>query len=151
MTDAAEVKITGPTTGISISSLQVDDEVNSWCGKCKGWAAHKVKTLQAPKPPKSVCLSCKAVHQVRFVEPGKKKSRTERKEMPDVPPWPELVAGADPDAATKYTIMSNFEVGELVMHKTFGMGCVIAVPTEQRVQMSFESGIKWLLQNHAGR
>ncbi len=151
MTDAAKKATASPSGRVNIKTLQVDDEVNCWCGKCKGFRAHKVKTLQPPKPPKSVCLTCRAVHQVRLQEPGTKKSRSDRKEMPDVPPWPELVAGVDPDTASSYHIMGNFEIGELVMHKSFGLGCVIAVPTEQRAQMSFESGVKWLLQNHAGR
>ena len=142
-----------PTTPskVNIMTLKVDDEVTSWCGhsKCKGFRVHTVKTLQAPKPPKAVCNNCRAVHQVRLYEPGTKtKSKNDRPSMPEVAPWPELVAGINPDDATKYMITGNFELDEFVMHKSFGLGKVIQIGTEQRARISFESGIKWMLQNH---
>ncbi len=142
-----------PTTPskVNIMTLKVDDEVTSWCGhsKCKGFRVHTVKTLQAPKPPKAVCNNCRAVHQVRLYEPGTKtKSKSDRPSMPEVAPWPELVAGINPDDATKYGITKNFELDEFVLHKSFGLGKVIQIGTENRARMSFESGIKWMLQNH---
>ena len=130
----------------TLSSLEVDDEVDSWCGKCGDFTPHKVKTLQPPKPPKSVCLTCKAIHQVRFQKPGSKKPSSSVKS--NIPPWSELVEGADPAQATKYTITGNFEKGDFIMHKTFGLGCVVTVSGRHRAQMSFESGVKSMIQNH---
>ena len=130
----------------AISSLLLGDEVDSWCGKCGGFRLHKVNTLQPPKPPKSVCLTCKAVHQVRYQQPGSKKSGSN--ELANIPPWPELIAGVDPDQATPYTITGSFKNDELIMHKTFGLGRVVVVSNRHRAQMSFESGIKLLVQNH---
>jgi hypothetical protein len=130
----------------TISSLEIDDEVDSWCGKCGGFKPHKVNTLQPPKPPKSVCLTCKAIHQVRFQQPGSKKAGAS--DLANIPPWPELVEGVNPDLATQYTIIGNFKAGDLIMHKTFGLGCVVTTSGRHRVQMLFESGVKWLVQNH---
>ena len=130
----------------TLASLEINDEVNSWCGKCGGFTAHKVNSLQPPKPPKSVCLTCKAIHQVRFQQPGSKKAGTSS--ISHIPPWPELIEGADPDQATKYTITGNFDEGDVIIHKTFGLGCVVTVSGRHRAQMSFESGVKVLIQNH---
>ena len=136
-----------PPPKINIQALQVDDEVTSWCGKCKGFTLHRVKTLQAPKPPKSVCLTCKAVHQVRLVEPGKKKKAgTDR---PNLPSWDVLTADAEPELAPKYMITGNFEYGDFIMHSKFGLGCVVEVLTDERVQVSFEAGVKLLIQNYS--
>ena len=137
-----------PPKKIDIQALQVDEEVTCWCGKCKTFRPHTVKTLQPPKPPKSVCLTCRAVHQVRLVEPGTKKARGDGPAMPDVAPWPELVAGVNPDDATKYVITGSYQVEDFVMHKLFGLGKVVQIGTTQRARISFEVGIKWMLQNH---
>ena len=136
---------------VNIMTLKVDDEVTSWCGhsKCKGFRVHTVKTLQPPKPPKGVCANCRAVHQIRLYEPGtNKKSRSDSPSMPEVAPWPELVLGVNPDDATKYLITSGFELDEFVLHKTFGLGKVIQIGTQNRARVSFEIGVKWMLQNH---
>lgn len=137
-----------PPKKIDIQALQVDDEVNCWCGKCKTFRPHTVKTLQPPKPPKSVCLTCRAVHQVRLVEPGTKKARGDGPSMPEVAPWPELVAGVNPADATKYNMTGNYQVDDFVMHKLFGLGKVVQIGTINRARISFEVGIKWMLQNH---
>lgn len=130
----------------TLSSLQINDVVDSWCGKCGGFMPHKVNTLQPPKAPKSVCLTCKAIHQVRFQKPGTKKSAPSV--ISNIPPWSELTEGADPDQATKYTITGDFEEGDLVMHKTFGLGRVVSISSQQRAKISFESGVKLMIQNH---
>jgi len=135
---------------VNIMTLKVGDEVTSWCGhsKCKGFRVHTVKTLQPPKPPKAVCTNCRAVHQVRLYEPGTKKKASDGPSMPEVAPWPELVLGINPDDATKYGITKGFDLDEFVMHKTFGLGKVIQIGTENRARISFEVGIKWMLQNY---
>jgi hypothetical protein len=130
----------------TLASLEINDEVDSWCGKCGDFTPHKVKTLQRPKPPKSVCLTCKANHQVRFQKPGTKKPKA--RVVSNIPPWSELIEGADPEQATKYTITGNFEEGDLIMHKTFGLGRVVALSGQYRAKMSFESGVKLMIQNH---
>ena len=132
---------------VSVSSLNVDDEVNSWCGKCKTFTAHRVKTLQPPKPPKSVCLDCKAVHQVRLTQPGTKKAKS-RKETLNIPSWDVLTADAEADLAPKYMVTGNFEYGDFILHKSFGLGCIVEVLSEERIQVSFESGVKQLIQNY---
>lgn len=136
-----------PAARISIKDLQVGDEVESWCGKCKEFTLHKVKTLQLPKPPKSNCLTCRALHQVRYEEPGKKKKGNSKDDIP-LPSWPELVAGVTANDATTYGIQGNFEVADVVLHKTFGLGRVVQVGTETRVRISFQAGVKWLIQNY---
>jgi hypothetical protein len=133
---------------VDIQTLAVDDAVTCWCGKCKTFRPHTVKTLQPPKPPKSVCLTCRAVHQVRLVEPGTKKARTEDRALVQVAPWPELVAGVNPDDATRYAITGNYQPDDFVMHKLFGLGKVVQIGTMQRARIAFEVGIKWMLQNH---
>ena len=54
---------------LDIQKLEVGEEVVSWCGKCKDFTLHTAKVLQPPKPPKSVCLTCRAIHQIRL-KPG---------------------------------------------------------------------------------
>jgi hypothetical protein len=130
----------------TLASLEINDVVDSWCGKCGDFTPHKVKTLQPPKPPKSACTTCKAIHQVRYQKPGSKKSTPNAKS--DLPPWSELIEGASPEHATQYTITGNFEEGDLIMHKTFGLGCVVTVSGRHRAQMSFESGVKSMIQNY---
>ncbi len=134
---------------IDIQALKVDEEVTCWCGKCKTFTHHTVKTLQPPKPPKSVCLTCRAVHQVRLHEPGTKKKLKDGPAMPEVAPWPELVAGVNPDDATKYAIGDNFQLDDFVMHKLFGLGKVVRIDHEKRARISFEAGIKSMIQNTA--
>ena len=91
-----------PTTPskVNIMTLKVDDEA-PWCGhsKCKGFRVHVVKTLQPPKPPKAVCTNCRAVHQCGS-EPGTKTKSSAIAPQCPRSPWPELVAGINPEDAT---------------------------------------------------
>ena len=87
------------------------------------------------------------VHQVRLVEPGKKKKAgTDR---PNLPSWDVLTADAEPELAPKYMITGNFEYGDFIMHSKFGLGCVVEVLTDERIQVSFEAGVKLLIQNYS--
>jgi hypothetical protein len=104
--------------------------------------------LQPPKPPKSVCLTCRAIHQVRLVEPGKKKSSKDPLDELNIAPWPELVADVNPDDATAYNIRTGYELDEFVMHKKFGLGKVVQIQGEHRVRISFEIDLKWMVQNY---
>ena len=142
MTDTTQT----PPKKKTLASLEIDDLVDSWCGKCGEFTPHKVNTLQPPKPPKSVCLTCKAIHQVRFQKPGSKKPAPSV--ISNIPPWSELIEGADPEKAKQYTITGNFEEADLIMHKTFGLGRVVTITGLYRAQMSFESGVKVMIQNH---
>ena len=51
--------------------------------------------------------------------------------------------------APKYAITGNFEYGDFIMHSKFGLGCIVEVLTEERIQVSFEAGVKLLIQNYS--
>ena len=131
--------------------LLVGAKVSSWCGKCKGWRWHTVKTLQPPKPPKANCDACRTIHQVRLQQPGTKSSRGDGPKLPNVAPWPELVAGIDPQAATAYEMSSSYALNQFIMHSKFGLGKVIQASHERRVLVSFETGMKLMTQNYKKR
>jgi hypothetical protein len=148
-----EEEDTHPTSPskVNVMNLLVGNEVSSWCGKCKGWRMHTVKTLQPPKPPKANCNACRTIHQVRLQQPGTKSAKSDGPKLPNVAPWAELVAGIQSADARPYTITGGYVLDEFVMHSKFGLGKIIQASHERRVLISFETGIKLMSQNYKAR
>ena len=135
---------------IDFDTLDAGDRVKSWCGKCKGFRMHTVqaKSLVAGKSPKSICMTCNAVHLVRYHRPGTRKKSTKKREV--VNPaltWMTLVGEAEVEEWKPYKISGTYSKDDFVEHRKYGKGKVVKVLDKYKVQIIFEVETKTMLQN----
>jgi len=133
---------------VPFETLGVGDVVRCWCGRCKDFRQHNVKALNPDgKPPSSVCITCKAVHRVRYYRPGAKKKAAKKPPAPVINPWIALCEGVLADDCTDYAIAGTYVREEFISHSVFGIGKISEIIGPTKVRVTFEAGSKILLQN----
>ena len=133
---------------VPFDTLDVGDVVRCWCGRCKDFRQHNIKALNPDgKPPSSVCITCKAVHRVRYYRPGAKKKAAKKPPAPVINPWIALCEGVSAEDCTAYAISGLFAREEFINHSAFGIGKITEIIGPTKVRVTFEAGSKILLQN----
>ena len=132
-----------------MKQLKVSDEMESYCGKCRMVLAHSVVALLDGVPVKVRCLTCSSDHKPRN-EPGRSVS-SERKKKPKTTSaklsvWQERMLSLSDTAAIPYTISKTYCVDDLILHKKFGKGIILRIPSPEKIITLFDSGEKMLLQ-----
>jgi hypothetical protein len=61
--------------------------------------------------------------------------------------WEELMAMADMEGVRPYRMHETYAKGDVIRHKTFGMGIVVREVNPQKIQVSFKDGVKLLACN----
>ena len=132
--------------------IKPGSEVLSVCGKCKLTLAHVVIAMKKNGSiGKCECNTCGAVHLYR--DPDKpKKTRTTKtrisKEESAALAWNTALAEAS--ASSKpYAMTSEFAIGDLIQHPTFGKGIVQELINHNKIKIVFESGEKILIHTRS--
>ncbi|MCB1153084.1 MAG: hypothetical protein H6684_13120 [Deltaproteobacteria bacterium] len=135
---------------MSTKALSVGGEVEAKCGACKAVRSHVIIAMVDGRPARVECLACHAVHNYRPAVPEK----TVRKHMTAsaAPRRSSSSSGSkasgrvmlDPDNAVDYSPKGNFEPGQTLRHKTFGLGLILRVEPK-RMTVSFGSDVKMLI------
>ena len=129
---------------IDLTALDVGEKLRCWCGKCKDFRQHRVKGFTPGKPPRTVCLTCNAVHYARLYRPGTRKKKKAQKAAPVVNRWKELVENNETEAV-EYSMQGAFVRDDFIDHKKFGLGKVIELIASNKIRVIFEEGTKVLL------
>ncbi|PIE03282.1 MAG: hypothetical protein CSA81_02835 [Acidobacteria bacterium] len=139
-----------------MKQLRVSDELDSYCGKCKMDLAHSIVAMDGNKPVKVRCLTCQSEHKPRK-KPGSssttRKRKTASKASSKKKPSAWLLSmekWSDIDAVP-YTISQTYLTGNFILHKKFGRGIVLKVPSPDMIIALFEVGEKMLLQGKTKR
>jgi hypothetical protein len=131
--------------------IKVGGEVDAFCTKCELTLAHTVHAVVAGKPVKVECNTCHAVHRYRGPAgsgAGRSGPRAERpaRAKPEVSSFDELLAGKRVSEARPYSAKSTYAVDEVVDHPIFGRGFVSAIRDAGKVEITFRSDVKILVQ-----
>lgn len=122
----------------------VGKDIDAWCNKCKLMLAHVVVALKGGAPYKVQCNTCEANHVYRSGEPGTRK-RASRKKAPKPTDWERAMAKQDEESAIKYATSASFGAGDLIEHKTLGLGLVTDLKGPGKIAVMFEGGDKVLM------
>jgi hypothetical protein len=134
--------------------LKVGGEVDSWCTKCEMNLAHTIHAVVDHKPVKVECNTCHAVHKYR-PPPGAKpvktvgnrpaaaRSMVEKKKTIS---FDELLQSRDLASAARYSPKSVYKIDQVIEHPTFGLGFVSAVRDAQKIEVTFRTDVKVLVQ-----
>ncbi len=123
-------------------AAKVGSEVRSICGKC-GDVWHVVVALAGGRIAQVECGDCGARHRYRTATGSRSGTARARKKAPEKKP---LVQADTSRPRRPFSPKDTYEVGDRVVHPTFGEGVVQATLGPTKVEVLFESGPKRLVQ-----
>ena len=129
-------------------------EVDSYCTKCKMVLAHTILAVNKGKIARVRCNTCQGEHAYKARPPGvkappkpKKKKEAKGFEKPTAESFEVLSKGKDLANARRYTVKEKFAQGDVVDHPTFGIGVVAAIRGPEKMDVSFQAGLKTLMHS----
>lgn len=131
--------------------VKVGGEVDAFCSRCQLTLAHTVHAVVSGKPVKVECNTCHAVHRNRgsvIPASGRAGPRAARpaRERAAVVAFDELLASKQVAAAQPYSPKKRYTVDDVVDHPIFGRGFVSAVRDGGKMEVTFRSDVKVLVQ-----
>lgn len=143
--------------------LTAGSEIDSWCTRCRLDLGHRIVAMVGGKPKRVECQTCGSQHNYRQPKTegrgvvraasstpkaaGSSTPRTTVKakaEAERVNDWESKIAGQPASAFTRYAIDGKFSDGELISHRKFGDGYVVALREDGKVDIMFRDGVKTL-------
>jgi hypothetical protein len=136
--------------------LKVGGEVDGFCTKCEMTLAHTIIAMVDGRPVKVECNTCHGVHRFRGdlpVSAGAKKpaqaaGATARRvrERPLSISFDEALRAKNLAMAQRYSPRATYQVDQVIEHPTFGLGWVSAIRDLTKVEVTFRSDVKVLVQ-----
>jgi hypothetical protein len=128
----------------------LNDRVMAYCKVCKAVTDHSVAEVKGriKKTPKRVaCVACRDTHPFRASAPGSRKKAT-----PDLPlhlSYDRLMEGRDLSKTTRYEMSRQFDARDLIAHDSFGVGLVVRVLADRKIEVRFPMGTKMLVHDRS--
>lgn len=146
--------------------VDVGNEIEAKCSRCKLDLMHTVVAMLEGKPRRVRCLTCGGDHLYRMPASLKAAKAAERKRASaskkskaskkaksggrgEVPDFETLAGGKRIDNPRAYAMTERFAGGEIIQHPVFGIGIVAVVRGEDKIDVSFQKGVHTLLHNRA--
>ena len=134
-----------------MSKFATGKEVISYCGKCKLALSHTIVSMKDPSTIGKVeCRTCKTTHAYKDPSTKTKKVRSKSmipggksKSMSVNDLWTEEIGKAQ-GKPIAYTIRHTFSQGDMVDHKTFGLG-IVQTLVDGKIEVLFQHDIKTLV------
>ncbi len=135
-------------------NIEVGDDVDAKCTKCKGVTKHIVLAKIGWKPTRVECHTCKGQHAFRA--PGTVTRKAATKAAPEATPeeqWKALMKNVTGDPRP-YDTTGEYVLGICIKHKKFGEGVVVGLSSSTVCEVAFEDGVKKLImgsrRSHGG-
>ena len=145
----------------SKAKFEVGKEVESQCRPCKSDTIHVITIIDGEKIKKVMCKSCNATHaynppvdeNAESEKPKRGRPRktddarkpiTRRRGKKD---WATLISKIEDDQIVDYDINKDYSEIEAIQHKTFGVGVITKILTDNKIEVVFEENKKILAQN----
>lgn len=139
------------------------DEVDAWCTKCRMDLNHIVIAVVGSDIQRAKCLTCGGEHKYHPPKSNKNASKSgSKKKTPSKTSqtgktrskvsaegeWNTFMKGLDESVEPRaYRINEEFDEGEFLNHKSFGVGKVLNILGSERMEVVFKEGRKILLFN----
>ncbi|MFQ5864510.1 MAG: hypothetical protein ACE5IW_04690 [bacterium] len=136
---------------------EIGQEIATLCSKCKSEMIHVITAVTDDKIKKVMCKGCYTTHVFRKASsesktksgpgrPRKSDSKTpvRRSRKYD---WSKLVSELDESQIVNYEINDDYTEKEAIRHKRFGVGIIIKVISDIKIEVLFQDDRKILAQN----
>lgn len=136
-----------------ITNYLAGGNVDSWCTKCKLELGHTIIAVADNLPVRVKCNTCNGEHNYSTKKTGKgrpksttsvRKAKTQESAYHD---YLARLADYDVSKAQKYCLNGNFKKNVVIDHHKFGIGIVLTVVQNNKVEILFKDGPKILIQN----
>jgi hypothetical protein len=142
---------------MTAKKLTVGAAVEAWCTKCKEDRAHAVETLKADGTAAKVrCNFCSGSHLYRPPKTGaeakakpEKKSESKAGGTKRRTKEPALT-DSETSRAKPYQMDKEYAAGDVIDHRKFGFGRVIALKPGGKMEVHFDGGSKTLVCKDTG-
>jgi hypothetical protein len=132
--------------------LKVGGEVDSFCTKCQMTLAHTIHAIVSGRPVKVECNTCHGIHRFRGDMPAAAPSRPRVpgakpvREKAAITSFEELLRGKNLAMAQRYSPKITYQVDQVIEHPTFGLGWVSAIRDTSKIEVTFRTDVKILVQ-----
>ena len=138
---------------MQMRSLSAGSDIDDRCTKCGMELAHVIIAMDGPRPIKTQRKTCGSEHKYRGTlgKPVAKKRSTSSSstrrttKVPTITSYEQAMLGRDIARARRYSARETFESGEIVDHKTFGLGAVLKELSGGKIEVCFQAGTKVLV------
>lgn len=131
-------------------NIEVGQNVDAWCTKCKLVLAHTVVAMVGTRPKKVECNTCSDQHVYRVKEPGTRAKKSADGATVNVDQlYKTALEGKDPDSALHYSMESWFSQGDLIQHQTFGLGVVQTLKDTQKIEVVFPDKLRVMIHRRS--
>ena len=123
---------------------RIGQEIEAYCGRCRMDRIHRV-VAQDPdgRIRKIICGMCNSYRNHKQTQVSSSQPRTVRRSSSRAAAPPEDYGSP----SRSYNMRENFEVGEVISHPMFGVGKVVTIRDNNKIEVKFRDGLKVLLQN----
>ena len=130
-----------------MAEINAGSDVDAYCSKCKLVLAHVVIAMRGSKPARVECKTCKGVHAYKATATTKKSTRAKRAATKSANDYEAMMEGRDISQAIKYRASQSFEEHDIMDHKTFGIGLVMRMLDDKKLEVMFQTGTKVLVHS----
>lgn len=132
--------------------IEAGSSVESQCKKCKTLTDHYVVVMAGEKISKVECKVCKARHAYAAPKaapkvktpaaprPKKAALASSKQAQALTEQWEKMVSPCS--KPLPYSMERTFEVGDVIEHPTFGLGCVLKTMKPCTVEIHFKDAIR---------
>ena len=135
-------------------------EIEAFCPRCKAETTHVVASLMGEKIRRIKCRSCSSEHNYHRslllrqrlarseeVPVARARRREEASSLSAARMFDEQMIGRNPTQAKVYLIKEKYYVEDLLTHSLFGIGLVMKIKEDEKIEVLFRSGAKVLAHN----
>lgn len=129
-------------------ALFAGSETEAYCGKCKMILPHIIVAMKGTRPGRVQCKTCSAVHAYRKTAPRTRKLPTlEQIEAAARMEYDRVLDGRDLNTTIAYSFSYEFAKDDLIRHKTFGVGVVLDVLADRKIEVLFPDCKRVMIHN----
>lgn len=133
-----------------IEAKRPGGEIDCLCNRCKLQLAHVIIAMEGSVVARVQCKTCRSEHRYpkKGARPAARKGAPRKgsaaAKVVTAETYDAVMRGKDIAGAQHYQIAESFEAGDVIDHKSFGVGCVVGVHPDARIQVLFRDGPKVL-------
>ena len=138
------------------NDYSVSGNVDGWCTKCKLELAHTIMAMSKNLPAKVKCNTCNSEHKYRTKQSGISKPKSAKSKSParkiktqeaNYNDYMSRLTDYDLTRVKMYSMDGSYKKDEIIEHSKFGVGIVLSLIQNNKIEMLFKDGPRVLVHN----
>ena|SRR3989304_7454645 len=142
------------------NNYTVSGPVDGWCTKCKLVLGHTIISMVNNLPAKVKCNTCNSEHKFRTKQSGTSKPKSAKSTSPakkiktqevNYNDYISRLTEHDLTRVRIYSMDGSYKKDEIIEHSKFGVGIVLSLIQNNKIEMLFKDGTKILVHDSGVR